>query len=864
MPVSITHLRQGFLAQLRRRYLESFSSRLIALSLGLSITLLWALVCFATAVLRQEFSEVLFDQQFASVRRLAVDLNQKLLERTGILSAVGAQLPDELAPAALDARLQDLVGLHSLFSAGIVVIGIDGKAITDYPAIPGRRGTYVGDRDYFRKAMETGAPFIDKPITGRTLNRPVLTIAVPILDGAGKPHAVLAGFTDLSAPNFLGLVFDQSISGKDEWFIFSPHDDIIVAATDTKRVMTSTPPRGVNPMYDRFVDGFEGSGIATSSTGMSKLYSATRVPATNWIVMAALPTETAFRPVTVMRNYLIATAALLTILALFLTRWATRRVLEPLDEAGQAMRRMTRGDAPLAPLPVRNEDEIGGLIGNFNVLIENQHRSNAALADSEERFRMLVENAPHPILVHARGHFTYVNAAALELFGAGSKHDLLGQPVLERVHPDMQAFARARIRFMEENRKSAPAVEHKLLRLDGVIVYAEISSVPFYYENAHSALVFARDVTDRKLAEAALRESEERFHQLAALSSEWYWEQDQYHRFTRITGWNADGVGKEASKIPEQLLEQTRWEMPSSGNNTIWKDHRALLDARQPFTDLEYMIEDEDGHAHWFSINGEPVFDASGAFKGYRGTGKDITERKLAEDELRRSWARIRQLAVHQEEVKEEERKRIARDIHDELGQILLTMRFDALMLAKDAAGCDTRLQGKANLLLSHIDTAMKSVKGIINDLRPAVLDLGLLAAIEWHIREFQRSSSIDCVLEVHDEEFDRYLDEQCAAALFRVVQESMANVLRHAHARRIRISICTEIDRLDLIIADDGVGMQPDNRSKENSFGLVGIEERIHAFGGSFTVNSTPGKGTTLIVSVPIANRTDDRIRFG
>lgn len=860
MPVSITHLRPGFLAQLRRRYLDSFGGRLIALSLGLSITLLWALVFFATAVQRQEFSEVLFDQQFASVRRLSADLNQKLLERTGILTAVGARLPPDLAPAVLDARLQDLVGLHSLFSAGIVVIGMDGRAIADYPVIPGRRGTYVGDRDYFRKAMETGAPFIDKPITGRTLNRPVLTIAAPILDAAGKPRAVMAGFTDLSAPNFLGLVFDQSISGKGEWFIFSPHDNIIVAATNTKHVMTSTPPRGANPMYDRFVEGFEGSGIAANSTGMSKIYSATRIPATNWMVMATLPTEVTFRPVTVMRNYLIATAALLTLLALFLTRWATRRVLVPLDEAGQAMRRMTRGDAPLAPLPVKNEDEIGGLIGNFNVLIENQHRSNAALADSEERFRMLVENAPHPILVHTGGHFTYVNAATLELFGAGSKHDLLGQPVLERVHPDMQAFARARIRCMEENRKSAPAVEHKLLRLDGAIVYAEISSVPFYYENAHSSLVFARDVTDRKLAEAALRESEERFHQLAALSSEWYWEQDENHRFTRITGWNADGV----SKLPEQLLEQTRWAQPSSRNDTIWKEHRAILDARLPFTDLEYMLEDEDGNALWFSINGEPVFDRSGAFKGYRGTGKDITERKLAEDELRRSWARIRQLAAHQEEVKEEERKRIARDIHDELGQILLTMRFDALMLAKDAAGCDTRLQGKANLLLNHIDTAMKSVKAIINDLRPAVLDLGLLAAIEWHIREFQRSSSIDCVLEVHDDEFDRYLDEQCAAALFRVVQESMANVLRHAHARRIRISICTGIDRLDLIIADDGVGMQPDNRSKENSFGLVGIEERIHAFGGSFAVNSTPGKGTTLVVSVPIANHTDDRIRVG
>jgi len=260
----------------RVRLPRTLHEQLTALMVCLLVVSIWVLAVMSTTILQAKFEKVLFDQQFATVSYVAADIDYKLRMRIDGLVKIAPGIPADVDGnvAKVERYLAEQPLLVDLFSGGMAVIGLDGRTRVDYPQAPGRRGTYYGDRDYFRQVVATGKPYIDKPIMGRALKRPVLTIAVPVFDGAGKLRAVLTGITDLTAPNFFGVILDPAMTGRGEFFVFSPHDDLIVAATDAKRTLTAPPARGINTTYDRFVDGFEGSGLGVSSQGIAKLYSA--------------------------------------------------------------------------------------------------------------------------------------------------------------------------------------------------------------------------------------------------------------------------------------------------------------------------------------------------------------------------------------------------------------------------------------------------------------------------------------------------------------------------------------------------------------------------------------------------------------
>jgi PAS domain S-box-containing protein len=227
------------------------------------------------------------------------------------------------------------------------------------------------------------------------------------------------------------------------------------------------------------------------------------------------------------------------------------------------------------------------------------------------------------------------------------------------------------------------------------------------------------------------------------------------------------------------------------------------------------------------------------------------TVRLLAEEALLRSKHFLQQLAAHQESIKEDERKRIAREIHDELGQQLLVLRMDVSMLHTRTEKKHPRLHRKVDAALKNIDNTMHSLRSIINNLRPAVLDLGLRAAIEWQVKRFEEHTGIACDLVSDDKEFE--LADNCTTALFRTVQESLTNVSRHAHATQVLIELYEADRKLFMKVTDNGVGARPDERKKKTSFGLLGMKERITTLGGELEIKSEPDHGMMLTVSVPI-----------
>nr|WP_307728066.1 CHASE domain-containing protein [Massilia terrae] len=225
-------------------------------------------------------------------------------------------------------------------------------------------------------------------------------------------------------------------------------------------------------------------------------------------------------------------------------------------------------------------------------------------------------------------------------------------------------------------------------------------------------------------------------------------------------------------------------------------------------------------------------------------------ELRDSEAKLIASHQKLRQLTAHTEHIKEMERKRIAREIHDDLGQNLLALRIDAQMLFARTHERHRILHARAAETLGHIDSTIQSVRQIINDLRPNVLDLGLNAAVDWQISEFRRRSSIRC--ELVEDAVDIVANDQCATALFRILQESLSNVRRHAMATRVRVELRMEGERVRMRIRDNGIGVKPGQHAP-GKFGLIGMEERVKALGGTFIVRTPPEGGTVIDVTIPL-----------
>ncbi len=214
----------------------------------------------------------------------------------------------------------------------------------------------------------------------------------------------------------------------------------------------------------------------------------------------------------------------------------------------------------------------------------------------------------------------------------------------------------------------------------------------------------------------------------------------------------------------------------------------------------------------------------------------------------------LRELISHQEKIRENERKRIAREIHDELGQHLLALRIEISLLKQDICNDAGARAKRIDEILAHIDLTVKSVRSLINDLRPAVLDLGLVASLEWQARDFSRANGVTCIFHTEDDRLE--LDDRHATVLFRVLQEALTNVVKHAKADKVEIGLRRDGENLVLTVADNGVGMPKVRNRKIKSYGLAGIRERIGMLGGEFRIK-TGDTGTTLAFVIPYREKT-------
>ncbi|MCX8155434.1 MAG: PAS domain S-box protein [Verrucomicrobiae bacterium] len=355
------------------------------------------------------------------------------------------------------------------------------------------------------------------------------------------------------------------------------------------------------------------------------------------------------------------------------------------------------------------------------------------------------------------------------------------------------------------------------------------------------------DITQRKLAEEELRRSEERFSRAFHLSpilmlvtrlrDGLIVNANDY--FLRCLGLSREEViGKSTMELglyesPEMRERMTE---PLRRGGTV-RNLEVRLRLKQGLIDclLSAAPVDLGGEPHVLSL------------------ALDITERKRAELAIRESREQLRTLAERLEIVREEERRQIAREIHDDLGQCLTSLKLDLAWVARNLQREPAALEARLADMMKVVDQTIQSVRRISSELRPGVLDdLGLPAAIEWQAQEFERRTGIPC--QVHCDEGLDQLDSRMATALFRILQEALTNIIRHAQATRVRVNLARTNEQVILRVRDNGTGLPPKARQRSEGLGLLSMRERAAALGGRFTVVSRRGRGTTIVARLPLA----------
>lgn len=259
-----------------------------------------------------------------------------------------------------------------------------------------------------------------------------------------------------------------------------------------------------------------------------------------------------------------------------------------------------------------------------------------------------------------------------------------------------------------------------------------------------------------------------------------------------------------------------------------------------------------DGELKWLTLGSSPQARPDGRVE-WEGLVVNVTQTKLDELELVRSQQQLREFSSHIQDAKEQERLRIAREVHDEIGGLLTAIKMDLAWMKERLPKTKKVLTDKATTIENLVDKAMTAARNLAHSLRPGYLDsFGIVAAIEMEACEFEQRTGIKCLLTHNDEEMELDLHPDVSIAIFRIFQESLTNIMKHAQASEVRILIQNSPQNIELTISDNGRGFSHDARLKPRSFGLRGIQERVAHFGGQVSFASAPGQGTTVSVTVP------------
>lgn len=388
--------------------------------------------------------------------------------------------------------------------------------------------------------------------------------------------------------------------------------------------------------------------------------------------------------------------------------------------------------------------------------------------------------------------------------------------------------------------------EASLLTKDGEQLKYYFKLMRIVYEGDPCLLVNGVDITERTKMESELRISENKYRSLVEQAADAIFIFDEEGRFLDVNDVSAQLLGYTRAEltalaIPDILFTEDLVKLPL-GFESLRKGDAVIRRRR---------FRRKDGTEVFVEVHSKKMPDGS-----YLGMVRDLTERIEAEKQLEESFLRIRELTSHLQHIREEERAHIAREIHDELGQQLTVMKMDIAWLGKKISLEEEQVRSKLRQMTELVDGTVKTVRRISSELRPSLLDdLGLVAAMDWHLKEFENRSGIKACLEEPLQ--DLQVSEAVKTGLFRIFQESLTNVARHARASHVIVKLQQKGINIEMSIEDDGEGFNKLQVDQKRTLGILGMKERSMMMGGKYEISSIPGRGTRVRVSVPDVNLT-------
>jgi PAS domain S-box-containing protein len=469
----------------------------------------------------------------------------------------------------------------------------------------------------------------------------------------------------------------------------------------------------------------------------------------------------------------------------------------------------------------------------------------------------IVESSDDAILSKTlEGIITSWNKGAERLFGYRAE-EIIGEPVARLIPEDL---LEEEVQILARLRGGERIDHYETMRRckDGRLVDVSLTISPIRDGSGRiiGASKIARDITEQKKAEQSLRESQARFAGIIDSAMDAIISIDETQRVVLFNAAAERMFGCAAAEALGQPLDQfipVRLRAAHCAHVHAFGSAGVTSRAMGKLGDLtalrangrEFQIEASISQTE---VNGAKLFTV---------ILRDITERKEAEEALSRSEGQLRALAARLQQAREEEAIRIARELHDQLGRCLTTIKMDLTLIEQMVSGQLTAetirsIHEKTQLMLEAIDETVHVVRKISTELRPGILDdLGLAAAIEWQAKDFQRRSGVSCILNIPEEDVD--VSREQATAVFRIFQEILTNVARHSKAGKVWVYLDVQDGMLALEVEDDGVGISPEALGQPEALGLLGMRERAAIFGGHVEIAGIPGKGTTVIVRMSI-----------